>query len=174
MSSADISVIINGKREPEEVAYDIMQVLRAAAADAIETAAEDHIKTAKQNVEKAYVLGEQKISILYAYSLIPKELSESLTPDERRVEAVRIRDTREGMVLTGNLLNKISVGALTTEGEVIAIELLSMAPYSRNLEWGILFGKGRGKERRFFTKHLYSETLPKMISELYKNVGEGR
>ena len=172
--SSGITVTLNGKTEPEEVAYDIMQKVRRAAVGALATAAEGHIRTAKKNVETAYVLGEKKISILYAYSLIPKEFSESLTPAERREEAIRIRNTRDGMVLTGNLLNSISVGALTTEGETIAVELLSMAPYSQNLEWGILFGKQRDSKRRFFTRHLRSETLPTMITELCKNIREER
>lgn len=170
---ADIIVPINERTDPETVAYDIMERVKKAAADALQTAGEQHIKTAKENVEMAYVLGEKKISLMYAWSLIPWEIQQKQTADENIAMAETIRDTKQGMVITGNLLQNISVGSLTEEGLNVSIELLSMAPYSNNLEWGILFGKERKhKRRRFFTGHIHSETIPTMVKEFYKNIRE--
>ena len=169
---ADIMVAINEHSDVEEIVYDVMQQVRRAARKAVVTAGEQHIKTARENVTRAYE-DDPKISLLYAWSLIPESVKKPQTTEQNQIMAKQIADTKSGMVVTGNLLNQISLGTLTDTPDKISIGLLSKAPYSKNLEYGILFGKYRpGKERRFFTKHLKFYTIPTMISELFKNLRE--
>ena len=82
-----------------------------------------------------------------------------------------IQLNKTGMVRTRKLLEGISMSAVEKKGETISVDLISSAPYSKNLEWGMLFGEGRpGKERRFFTGHLHSLTLPTMRQKLLENL----
>jgi len=169
---ADIMISLSDLSDLPGLEYEIKRKIKEAAKEALMNAGENHIKIAKTNVEKAYVLGEKKISLLYAWSLIPPAIKKAQTSEQNEVTAKAIVHQKDGMVITGNLLSKISVGALKEEGEVISLELLSMASYSKNLEEGKLFGEDRGKPRRFFTKHLYYETIPKMEEELRKSIGD--
>lgn len=172
MSEADIIIEIGPNSDVEEIVYDVMQKVRRAATKSVITAGEQHIQTARDNVTRAYD-DDPKISLIYAWSLIPEAVRKSQTSKQNKEMAKRISDTKSGMVVTGNLLSQISLGKLTNNYDNISVELLSKAPYSQNLEQGILFGTYRpGKERRFFTKHLHFYTIPTMISELYKNIRE--
>ena len=171
MERADIIVNMDASSTAEDIAQDILAKVKEAATKAIKTAGASHIKTASENVEMAYVLGDKKISRMYAHQLIPKNVRDSQTRDQNIAMAQRLQNTKLGMVVTGGLLRGLKVGAVIDEGLTISANLISSAPYSENLEWGILFGKHRpGSERHFFTKHLGLETIPMMISEFYKNL----
>jgi len=174
MSEPDIIVEIGPNFNISEIEYNIMRKVRNAATQSLITAGEQHIQMARDNVTNAYS-EDPKISIPYAWSLIPADVRRSQTKEQNMAMAKSLINTKSGMVITGNLLSKISMKSVKNEHDNISIELISAAPYSVNLEEGILFGKLRpGKQRRFFTKHLHFYTIPTMISELYKNLREDR
>jgi hypothetical protein len=175
IAMADIIVSIDGKTNPEEIANDVLEKVNEAAQKAVMTAAQQHIKMARENVMYGYRLGYPKVSLMYAWSLIPKVISMTQTADENLRMAEQIRQEKDGMVMTGKLLDGISVGTLTNEKHMVSVELISSAPYSKNLEWGILFGDIReGKGRKFMTGPLQLHTIPTMIKEFKKNLGEIR
>lgn len=172
---ADITVTINGKTSLVEIENMVKEKVLTAAAEALRTAGEQHIQMARENVQFAYRFGEPKISLMYAWALIPKDVSSRQTTEENLAMAQRIRDTRTGMVKSGNLLRGIQMTGVTRDIDSVQVSLLSRAPYSQNLEWGILFDKERrDKQRRFFTSHLQLHTLPTLVRELYKNLGSER
>ena len=168
----DIIVTLDGETDTSELAYDIMERVRKAAEKAVLEAGRQHLEMARDNVANAYRYGYPEISLAYAITLIPYDTAVNMTKDEKEAMAQTLIKQKDGMVITGRLLQGIKMGSLTNENDLVAVELCSLAPYSKNLEWGILFGKATGKERRFFTSPLHLHTIPKMVSELKKNVRE--
>lgn len=172
---ADIIVSMSGELNVHRLVADIKAKVTAAARKTVEEAGKEHIENAKTNINTAYMLGEYKqISLLYAWSFIPSDVKKANTTEENEALAKQIQATKTTMSRTGKLITGISIGTVTEGEEIIAIDLISSAPYSKNLEWGILFGKARGpaSRRRFFTGHLHSITIPTMRRELLKNLRE--
>jgi hypothetical protein len=160
MSVPLLNVTIGGKEKVDDIVEDIIDKVAGSAAKATYDGSQFHTEKAKKQVMEAYTsAGYEPISFMYASWLVELNadaMNENLTDDEIEKRAKNLMETKQSMVLTGNLISGIGFKSIAIEGSKITGELVSSSEYSGHLEKGYLFGKLRpGKQRPFFTGHVY-------------------
>lgn len=160
-----VTATINGKQDTEEIVRSVKDQVLNAGARAVYSAAEFHTERAKRNVWEAYTTaGYRRISMLYAGQLVnmyQRSLGlEELSGTALEHAAREMQQTKQSMILTGELIDGISFTPAHQQPDRVYAVVKSEAPHSRALELGYLFGKYRtGRERPFFTDHLWETKM---------------
>jgi hypothetical protein len=177
LSTPFINVTLGGSERSEDVVESIMDKIARAAALATESACEFHVDKAKRNVQYAYTAAVQyaKISFMYASWLVEfdaEQTGEILSEEDVATKAKELQENKQSLIFSGAMLDGISYAPVTDTGDEIRYLLVSSAPYSDDIEKGLLFGKHRpGKERPFFTGH-YWETEWELKKAFHKFLSE--
>jgi hypothetical protein len=174
LSAPLFNITLGGKEKVEDIVESVRDKVAGSAAKATYEGSLFHTETAKKQVMEAYTsAGYEPISFMYAKwltELNADSTSENLTDEEIEKRAKELMETKQSMVLTGNLISGIGFKPITIEGSKITGELVSSSEYSGHLEKGYLFGKLRpGKQRPFFTGHVY-QTDQAMRKYLVENL----
>ncbi|RLI54735.1 MAG: hypothetical protein DRP09_12185 [Candidatus Thorarchaeota archaeon] len=165
----NLVITINGKTEVGEATQEVIDKMKEVMKQSLIAAGEKHLEKVRENIKFGYRLGFPLISVQYALSLMPKESLAGLTYKEMVEKAKEFAMSRDGMVLTGRLLNGLMLGTIKEARNTVLMSIVSTAPYSQNLEEGILFGRYRaGRSRPFFTEPLQLHTIPALIAEIKK------
>lgn len=175
MSQSSITFSLDGKKETSDIVQAISDRISKAASRASTEAAEFHAEMARQNVHNGYATRDfPKISFTYAKWLIQtfevEAMGKSMTDAEIDKAAKDLVENKRSLILTGELLDGIWSSESIQIGNSIYAEVHSDAPYSKNLEEGILFNRNTDKRRPFFTIHL-SETKDFMLSRFSEHLG---
>lgn len=170
-----ITITINGFSDPGKASKEIVDKIREAAAIALEKAGTFHVEQAKYNIKHGYKLKDEPfppISLDYAKDLLQKDGKEFESEGEEIVAAWELIGKRAGMIDTETLIDGVEMSGVNREEG--SIRIISTAPYSKNLEEGIYFGKHTNRQRRFFTRHKWQtkDILKKSFIEAINEIGD--
>jgi len=186
-----VKVKINDNDNIQQEIDGIFKKVFSAAVDSITVASDYHLRRAISNVENAYTTaGYPKVSYMYMRWLAAKHPSFKKTlPDDWEwtntsdVDLNALADTlysgKTSMIsgLKGgmkgmSLLEGLQKDQFNESKTSAWIRVVSMAKYSKDLEYGYLFGKyrGAGKKRPFFTGHILT-TQAKLRDEFKNKIG---
>lgn len=174
-------VTVNGTSDLNMVSDDIIGKVMSAASTAVERASTYHLEKAISNVNNAYTTAEYpKISYMYARWLVIRygdignittegwDYTKKFDIEHLDDQAKKNYEDKTSMIVTGELLDGLSITGLKETNTSISVTIASQAKYSKDLECGYLFGKYRGvnKKRPFFTGHI--STTSTMMYDIFK------